>query len=59
MDDVKNILNESQLWDTFEKLSPSHKKEYLKWIDEAKKTETRTKRIYKMAYMLKEKKKNQ
>ena len=29
----------------FEGLPPSHKAEYLKWIDEAKRTETRTRRI--------------
>jgi uncharacterized protein YdeI (YjbR/CyaY-like superfamily) len=29
----------------FEALPPSHKAEYLKWIDEAKRAETRTRRI--------------
>ena len=29
----------------FEGLSPSHKAEYLKWIDEAKRDETRARRI--------------
>jgi uncharacterized protein YdeI (YjbR/CyaY-like superfamily) len=29
----------------FEGLPPSHKAEYLKWIDEAKRAETRTRRI--------------
>ena len=29
----------------FEGLPPSHKAEYLKWIDEAKKAETRRRRI--------------
>ena len=31
----------------FDNLSASHQKEYIKWIEEAKKTETRTKRIQK------------
>ena len=57
MDDVKNILSESNLWSIFKKLPPSHKNEYLKWIDEAKKPETRTKRIHKIADMLKAKNK--
>jgi uncharacterized protein YdeI (YjbR/CyaY-like superfamily) len=30
---------------TFEGLAPSHKAEYLKWIDEAKRDETRARRI--------------
>lgn len=29
----------------FEGLPPSHKREYLKWIDEAKRDETRVRRI--------------
>jgi uncharacterized protein YdeI (YjbR/CyaY-like superfamily) len=29
----------------FEGLPPSHKSEYLKWIDEAKREDTRTRRI--------------
>ena len=33
--------------DYFKHLPPSHKKEYIKWIDEAKKMETRNSRILK------------
>jgi uncharacterized protein YdeI (YjbR/CyaY-like superfamily) len=29
----------------FDKLPPSHRREYLRWIEEAKKPETRSKRI--------------
>ena len=36
----------------FEKLSPSHKKEYVKWIYSAKKDETRAERINKMISQL-------
>jgi uncharacterized protein YdeI (YjbR/CyaY-like superfamily) len=32
----------------FQKLPPSHKKEYVKWINEAKKEDTRLRRIEKM-----------
>jgi hypothetical protein len=38
----------------FEKLSYTHQKEYVKWIDEAKKAETRQSRIVKTIEMLKQ-----
>lgn len=38
----------------FESLSPSHQREYIKWVEEAKKAETRAKRIQKMIDMLKQ-----
>ena len=38
----------------FDKLSPSHQREYIKWVEEAKKAETRAKRIQKMMDMLKQ-----
>ena len=41
----------------FEALSPSHQKEYVKWIEEAKKDETRHNRIVKTIEMLKKGKK--
>jgi hypothetical protein len=40
----------------FEKLSYTHQKEYVTWIDEAKKDETRQKRIAKTLELLKKKK---
>lgn len=36
----------------FDKLSNSHQNEYLQWIGEAKKPETRAKRIEKMIEMI-------
>jgi DNA repair photolyase len=36
----------------FEKLAPSHQREYLKWIESAKKPETRQRRIGRMLTML-------
>lgn len=42
----------------FEMLSPSHQREYIKWVEEAKKTETRAKRIQNMMDMLKQGKEN-
>jgi hypothetical protein len=42
----------------FEKLSYTHQKEYVTWIDEAKREETRQDRIAKTVEMLKEGKRN-
>ena len=39
----------------FEQLAPSHKKEYIAWISEAKKEETRQRRILQAVEKLKEK----
>jgi hypothetical protein len=39
---------------TFEKLSYTHRKEYCRWIAEAKKEETRSSRIAKAIEMLRE-----
>jgi uncharacterized protein YdeI (YjbR/CyaY-like superfamily) len=38
----------------FEKLSYTHKREYVMWIEEAKKEETRQRRIAKAIEMLKQ-----
>jgi uncharacterized protein YdeI (YjbR/CyaY-like superfamily) len=43
----------------FAALSASHKQEYLKWVNEAKKEETRQKRIEKTAKMLRREIKNE
>ena len=39
---------------TFEKLSPSHKREYLEWIVEAKRDETRARRVAQAVDMMSE-----
>lgn len=41
----------------FEKLSYSHQNEYVKWIEEAKKAETRARRVEQAIQLLKEKQK--
>ena len=41
----------------FEKLSYTHQKEYVKWVEEAKKAETRTRRVEQTIQLLKERKK--
>jgi len=40
--------------ENFEKLAPSHKRQYIYWITEAKRDETRQRRIEKTVQMLKE-----
>lgn len=52
---IKQSLLAANLLDYFESLGPSHQKEYLKWVNEAKKDETKQKRITKMLEMLKAK----
>ncbi len=42
--------------DFFDKLSYTHRKEYVRWIEEAKKEETRARRVEKTIEMLKDKK---
>ena len=39
-------------WERFERLPPSHKAEYLTWIAEAKRPETRSRRIAQMVQRL-------
>jgi len=55
MDDIQSSVINAGLEDIFKKLPPSHQKEYIKWIEEAKKPETRSKRIQKMLEMLQQK----
>lgn len=55
-DDLKKILSsDKNTEDFFNGLSFTHKKEYVRWITEAKKTETRNGRLAKTVQMLKDK----
>ena len=49
----KAFKNEKEAKNLFEKLSYTHQKEYVKWINEAKREETRQNRIAKTIEMLK------
>jgi uncharacterized protein YdeI (YjbR/CyaY-like superfamily) len=40
--------------ETFDGLSYTHRKEYVRWIEEAKRAETRTRRVEKSVEMLRE-----
>jgi hypothetical protein len=44
-DDLRTALDAAGLAETFTALSYSHQREYVTWIDEAKKPETRARRI--------------
>jgi Bacteriocin-protection, YdeI or OmpD-Associated/Domain of unknown function (DUF1905) len=49
----EELLKKEGLLSTFEQLSYTHRKEYCRWITEAKKEETRSKRLAKAVEMLK------
>jgi uncharacterized protein YdeI (YjbR/CyaY-like superfamily) len=53
--DFSEALKKNGLADYFAQNAPSHQKEYLKWVTEAKKPETRAVRIAKAMKMLAEK----
>jgi len=57
-DDIINVFNENpEAKALFDKMSYTHKKEYIRWINEAKKPETRENRKVKMIQMILEGKK--
>ena len=51
-DDIAKALKENGLAEFFEDCTDSHRREYLKWIGEAKRAETRKARIAKAMNML-------
>ncbi len=50
--EVRNALIAVQLLERFRALAPSHRRDYLEWIREAKKPATRDKRIRKVIHQL-------
>ena len=50
--DIQNALKATDLWETFRGLAYSHRKEYVMWIEGAKKPATRASRIQKMCDIL-------
>lgn len=52
---IKNALENAGLLESFNNMSYSHKKEYILWIKEAKKEETKIRRIEKMISILRDK----
>lgn len=53
VDFYESLSKEKSVFDFFDKLSFTHKKEYVRWITEAKREETRKSRISKAIEMLK------
>ncbi len=51
---LKELKKDKDAKTFFDKLSYTHQKEYVKWIDDAKKEETRQRRIVKTIEMLKQ-----
>lgn len=54
---LKELKKDKEVIASFDKLSYTHQKEYVTWITEAKKAETRRKRILKTMEMLRQGKK--
>lgn len=52
---VTEQLERAGLSEYFQQLPPSHQKEYLNWINSAKKPETKAKRVDQMIEMLSKK----
>jgi hypothetical protein len=56
--ELNAVLNREHLTDVFARLSYTNRKEFVRWITEAKKEETRTARLQKAASLLKQGKKS-
>jgi uncharacterized protein YdeI (YjbR/CyaY-like superfamily) len=50
---VKQAMANAKAWENFRKLSPSHRKGYIQWIMDAKKEETRQRRLREVVSRLK------
>jgi hypothetical protein len=50
--EFQKLLKKEKVWAAFDKLSYTHKKEYVRWVTEAKREETRTTRMAKSVDML-------
>lgn len=50
--EFEKLLKKEKVWAAFEKLSYTHKKEYVRWITEARREETRLNRLAKSVEML-------
>ncbi|MBC3538628.1 DUF1801 domain-containing protein [Rufibacter sediminis] len=56
-EDLKQALNEAQQLEKFEQLAYTHRKEYVRWVNEAKRPETRESRLQKTVVRITEGKK--
>lgn len=48
----ETLLKKEKLWEFFGRLSYTHRKEYVRWITEAKKEETRVNRLHKAVELM-------
>lgn len=55
--DLNTLLKKEKLLQYFESLAYTHRKEYIRWIEDSKRVETRKARLNKALEMIKEKKK--
>jgi Bacteriocin-protection, YdeI or OmpD-Associated/Domain of unknown function (DUF1905) len=53
-EDLAAALGGARLRETFDRLSYTHRKEYVEWVEEAKREETRSKRVARTVDMLRE-----
>ncbi|MEO6571420.1 MAG: YdeI/OmpD-associated family protein, partial [Ilumatobacteraceae bacterium] len=53
-DDLASAMRAAAITDRFDALAPSHRKEYVRWVTEAKKPETRAKRVVEAVGMIAE-----
>lgn len=53
--DLAKALRAARLLDAFARLAPSHRKEYVMWLEDAKRPETRERRLVKIVEVLREK----
>jgi uncharacterized protein YdeI (YjbR/CyaY-like superfamily) len=53
--DLAEALRAAQESDAFARLAPSHQKEYVMWLEDAKRPETRERRLAKIVDVLREK----
>ncbi len=49
---IEFLKQDSKAFDRFQSLPPSHQREYIQWIEEAKQEKTKTRRMEKMISML-------
>lgn len=54
--DLKQQLLADHVWEDFIKLAPSHRIEYIRYLDDARKPETRLSRLKKVTALLSKKK---
>ncbi len=47
-DDIRRLLHNRGLWDAYQARPPYQQNDYIGWIEQAKRTDTRDRRIHQM-----------